>query len=233
MIDPVDSTQALSKGNHALIAETVGMRIVQGEFPPGSVLPSEATWASEFQVSRSVVREAIKMLMAKKLLLSRTKIGSRVEPKENWNLLDPEVLSWYMATPKKPDLLLSLQQFRAIIEPEAAALAAMHHSPEQLAAIRNACREMGEAPTMDIRTEADVRFHTAILKATNNEFMMPLASIVQHALKGLFASMSRSQDELLHAQKLHENVVKAIRLKKPDRARKAVRELLLHSDTLL
>jgi len=86
---------------------------------------------------------------------------------------------------------------------------------------------------MDIRTEADVRFHTAILKATNNEFMMPLASIVQHALKGLFASMSRGRDELLHAQKLHENVVKAIRLKKPDRARKAVRELLLHSDTLL
>jgi len=143
MNDPADMKTRQFTGNHALIAESIGMRIVQGEFPPGSVLPSEATWASEFQVSRSVVREAIKMLMAKKLLVSRTKIGSRVEPKENWNLLDPEVLSWYMATPKKPDLLLSLQQFRTIIEPEAAALAAIHHSADQLDAIRNACREMG------------------------------------------------------------------------------------------
>ena len=80
---------------HAALAEEIGQRIVRGDYPPGTLLPNEAKWSQIFDVSRSAVREAIKMLMAKGLLTSRPKVGSRVEPRERWNLLDRDVLAWY------------------------------------------------------------------------------------------------------------------------------------------
>ncbi|MER8594931.1 GntR family transcriptional regulator, partial [Mesorhizobium sp. M1182] len=80
---------------HASLANEIGLRIVRGDYPPGTILPNEAKWSETFDVSRSAVREAIKMLMAKSLLASRPKIGSWVEPKERWNLLDRDVLAWY------------------------------------------------------------------------------------------------------------------------------------------
>ena len=80
---------------HASLANEIGMRIVRGDYPPGTILPNEAKWSETFEVSRSAVREAIKMLMAKSLLSSRPKVGSWVEPRERWNLLDRDVLGWY------------------------------------------------------------------------------------------------------------------------------------------
>ena len=86
---------------HASLASEIGLRIVRGDYPPGTILPNESQWAETFGVSRSAVREAIKMLMAKSLLASRPKIGSWVEPKERWNLLDRDVLSWYATAPDR------------------------------------------------------------------------------------------------------------------------------------
>src|SRR5499426_1331917 len=82
---------------HASLASEIGQRIVRGDYPPGTILPNEQQWSQTFDVSRSAVREAIKMLMAKSLLSSRPKVGSWVEPRERWNLLDRDVLSWYSA----------------------------------------------------------------------------------------------------------------------------------------
>ncbi len=90
---------------HVSVAGEIGLRIVRGDYPPGTILPNEAKWSEIFDVSRSAVREAIKMLMAKGLLASRPKIGSWVEPKERWNLLDRDVLGWYAASPDRERLL--------------------------------------------------------------------------------------------------------------------------------
>ncbi len=218
---------------HAAVAAVLGSRIVRGEFPPGGIIPNETSWATDFKVSRSVVREAIKMLTAKNLLTSRPKIGSRVEPKENWNLLDHEVLAWYLAGPNRGTILRSLQQFRHIIEPEAAALAAVKRSSAQMEVISRACADMASAPNLARRSDADVRFHLAILKASGNELLVPLGVLIDSALNNLFVLTTREAGDLHHAQDLHYAIEKAIRQKKANAARIAVRRLLDNSDKLI
>ena len=218
---------------HTSVAEAIGKRIVQGEYPPGTILPNESQWAADFKVSRSAVREAIKMLMAKNLLVSRPKVGSRVEPREHWSLLDHDILTWYATAPNREKFLRSLQQFRYIVEPEAAALAAELHTPDQMEQISAACRDMASAPSLAQRTEADVRFHVAILRATNNELLFPLGVIIDQALNNLFVFISRQVRDLHHAQDLHEKIERNIRLRKPQAARLAVRNLLKNSDAII
>src|SRR5512147_179845 len=105
---------------HFAAAEQIGQRILRGDYAPGTVLPNEAEWCKRLHMSRSVVREAMKMLNAKGLVTSRPKVGTRVEPRERWNLFDREVLLWYAATSGREGMLVSLQQMRRIFEPEAA-----------------------------------------------------------------------------------------------------------------
>lgn len=218
---------------HSSVANEIGSRIVRGDYPPGTVLPNEAEWSAMFGVSRSVVREAIKMLSAKNLLASRPKVGSWVMPREQWNLLDREVLSWYAASPNRFEFLRIVQEFRHIIEPEAAALAAVRRSDEKMQAISQACREMGTAPTLVERTAADTRFHVAILRAAGNELLIPLGALIDSALEQLFVHVTREVNNLRHAQDLHEEIEKCIRLQRPDAARKAVRRLLANTDDVI
>jgi DNA-binding FadR family transcriptional regulator len=218
---------------HVQIAEDIGRRIVQGEFPEGSILPNEAQWGETFGVSRTAVREAIKMLMAKNLLSSRPKIGSRVEPRENWNLLDRDVLGWYADSPHRAHYLRSVQEFRYIIEPEAAALAAERRNDVQMAEISKACAEMGTAPTLALRSKADMRFHVAILRAAGNDLLMPLGVLISSALENLFVHVTREANDLRHAQAMHEDIERQIHLQDPEAARKAVRALLGNTDLFL
>jgi DNA-binding FadR family transcriptional regulator len=218
---------------HASLANEIGMRIVRGDYPPGTILPNEAKWSQTFEVSRSAVREAIKMLMAKSLLSSRPKVGSWVEPRERWNLLDRDVLSWYASAPDREVFLRTVQEFRHIIEPEATALAAERRTDEQMAEISAACREMGEATSLASRTEADTRFHLAILRASGNDLLVPLGVLIESALNNLFVYVTRETSDVRHAQKLHEAIERAVRLKRPDAARQAVRKLLANTDQVI
>jgi DNA-binding FadR family transcriptional regulator len=196
-------------------------------------LPNEAKWAETFDVSRSAVREAIKMLMAKSLLASRPKIGSWVEPKERWNLLDRDVLGWYAMSPDRVAFLRTVQEFRHIIEPEATAFAALRRTDEQMAEISENCFEMGRATSLIERTRADTRFHLAILRASGNDLLVPLGVLIESALEHLFAFTSREVGDLHNAQKLHENIEKNIRLQRPEAARAAVRKLLANTDKII
>jgi DNA-binding FadR family transcriptional regulator len=218
---------------HFSVAQEIGRRIVAGDYPPGSILPNEADWSEMFGTSRSVVREAIKMLMSKNLLVSRPKIGSRVEPRENWNHLDRDLLTWAAQSPRRDALMRSVQQLRHIIEPEAAALAAETRSETDMAQISSACREMGTASTLSQRTRADRMFHQAILNATRNELLMPLGATIDSSLDYLFTFVTREVNDLRYAQDLHEAIERAIRLQKPDAARKAVKALLRNTDLIL
>jgi DNA-binding FadR family transcriptional regulator len=218
---------------HASLAGEIGLRIVRGDYPPGSILPNEAKWAETFGVSRSAVREAIKMLMAKSLLASRPKIGSWVEPKERWNLLDRDVLAWYATSPDRESFLRTVQEFRHIIEPEATAFAALRRTPEEMEEISQACRDMAAATTLSERTQADTRFHLAILRASGNELLVPLGVLIESALDHLFVYVTREANSLQHAQTLHEAIEKAIRLQRPEAARRAVRKLLANTDAIV
>lgn len=227
------STRLGGSFGHLSVANEIGQRIVRGDYPPGAILPNEAEWSQMFGVGRSVVREAIKMLAAKNLLASRTKIGSWVEPRERWNLLDRDVLAWYAASPERRSFLKTVQEFRYIIEPEAAALAAVRRDAAQMEAITKACQEMGSAPTLSERTAADTRFHLAILRAAGNELLLPLGALIDSALEGLFAFVTREVKDLRHAQDLHEEIERCIRLQRPDAARRAVRTLLANTDDVI
>jgi DNA-binding FadR family transcriptional regulator len=225
--------RALGSLAHASIAQEIGQRIVRGDYPPGTILPNEAEWSAAFGVSRSVVREAIKMLTAKNLLSSRPRVGSRVEPREQWNLLDRDVIAWYASDPDHGSFLKTVQEFRYIIEPEAAALAAVRHDDAQMGAISRACSEMGTARTLSERTAADRRFHIGILRASGNELLLPLGVLIESALETLFTFVTREVNDLRHAQGLHEEIEKQIRLRRPDAARRAVRRLLANTDEVI
>jgi len=215
------------------LASEIGLRIVRGDYPPGTILPNEANWTEMFEVSRSAVREAIKMLMAKGLLNSRPKIGSRVQPRDNWNLLDRDVLSWYAASPDREFFLRTVQEFRHIIEPEATALAAARRTDEQMTEISQALHDMEHAASLEQRTQADTRFHMAILRASGNELLVPLGVLIESALNHLFVHVTREGDSLQKAQKLHENIEKSIRQQRPNTARSAVRKLLANTDEII
>jgi DNA-binding FadR family transcriptional regulator len=228
------ATRIAGTSVHASLASEIGRRIVRGEYQPGEILPNEAKWATTFDVSRSAVREAIKMLMAKGLLASRPKVGSWVEPKDRWNLLDRDVLAWYSSAPDVEDFLRTVQEFRYIIEPEATAFAAERRSEEQMQEISQACREMGEATNLTERTGADTRFHLAILRASGNELLVPLGALIESALHHLFVHITtREATSLRTAQQLHDNIEKCIRLKRPEAARAAVRKLLANTDSVI
>ena len=226
-------SRPLGTSVHAALANEIGLRIVRGDYPPGTILPNEAKWSETFSVSRSAVREAIKMLMAKSLLTSRPKVGSWVQPRERWNLLDRDVLGWYAMSPDKEKFLKIVQEFRYIIEPEATALAAMRRSDEQMVEISTACREMGTATSLPERTRADTRFHLAILVASGNDLLVPLGVLIESALNNLFVYTTRANHDLKHVQKLHENIERNVRLKRPDAARAAVRKLLANTDDVI
>ncbi|KAB0268530.1 FadR/GntR family transcriptional regulator [Microvirga brassicacearum] len=218
---------------HVWLASEIGLRIVRGDYPPGTILPNEAKWSETFDVSRSAVREAIKMLMAKSLLASRPKVGSWVEPKERWNLLDRDVLSWYAALPDGESFLRTVQEFRHIIEPEAAAFAAERHTEAQMVEISQACLEMGQSTSLQERTLADTRFHLAILRASGNDLLVPLGVLIESALHHLLMFVTREIQDQPRAQTLHEAIEKSIRLRRPNTARNAVRKLLANTDEVI
>jgi len=171
---------------HHSLAQDIGARILRGEYAPGSLLPNEAEWCDVYGVSRTAVREAIKMLAAKGLIVSRPKIGSRVRPREVWNLLDRDVLAWYWAASDQHHFLSNVQQMREMLEPEVTALAALNHTPPQLAAIEAAYVGMVDSTNVADWNTHDVKFHLAILGAAGNELLVPLGFMIESALSNMF-----------------------------------------------
>jgi DNA-binding FadR family transcriptional regulator len=218
---------------HAELAAGIGTRILDGTFPPGTLLPNEAEWGRIFHASRTAVREAIKTLNGKGLLVSRPKVGSRVEPRERWNLLDRDVLAWHCAAMDKTAFLISLQEVRRILEPGAAALAAQRRAPDQLAELQAALEGMRSAPDAEAMVAPDVRFHLALLACANNVLLAPFGIIIEQSLANLFRYTSRHNAKPEQVIPMHEDVVKAIAAQKPDAARKAMSHLLDDTDRII
>jgi len=208
----------LSQGAVREIVSRIGSEIASGRLAQGSILPKESDLAARYGVGRSTLREAVKVLAAKGLLEARPRIGTRVRTKDQWNLLDPDILAWRCATGVDADFLRHLTELREIIEPSAAALAATSRSTEQLESIAQALRSMETASTIAQWVQADLEFHTAVLKATNNPLLMPLAAIIGSALESLLGVTARTSDNFKQALPDHQKVFDAIRLQEPQNA---------------
>ena len=216
-------------GVHGRIVHTIGRRIVTGEIRPGEQLPT----AARVRASRGVVREAVKVLAAKGLVISRPKTGTRVRPPESWNLLDPDVLAWRQEGLSPGVFLGKLTEVRLIIEPGAAELAARHAGPDQVRSLQLALRDMRDAldrspPDYEAYNEADVRFHTAIVQACDNDVLERMGAIVNTALLVAFHAAIRVPGLARASLPRHQAILDAIRLHQPHRAR-AVMSLLVQN----
>ncbi len=195
---------------HGKVVNEMGKRVVGGGYAAGALLPNEDLLCQELQVSRTALREAIKVLAAKGLLEPRPRIGTRVRARDQWNLLDPDILAWRCATGADAEFLRHLMELREIIEPAAAALAASSRSAEQLALIASALQAMRTAKAIGQWVQADLDFHTAILRATNNPLLMPLAAIIGSALESLLGVTARSAGDFKRGLPDHQKVFEAI-----------------------
>ena len=205
----------------------IGFLIVQGKLSPGSVLPNEASLGEQFGVSRTALREAIKVLASKGLVEVRRKTGTRVNARTQWNMLDPEVLSWMFSGEGAPPELGDLMEVRMLIEPAAARIAAGRATPKDLDEIREYLEGM-EASTGDVRSsvESDLGFHMAILKATHNAFMRPFGALIQAALRGSFGLTSSNPELYRLTLPLHRKVMEAIQAQNAKKAEAAMERLL-------
>ena len=219
--------------SHTQLAESIGKLILKGTYPPGTILPNEAEWGKIYGASRTRVREAVKTLTAKGLVVSRTKIGSRVQPAEKWNMLDRDVLAWHIATQKPQDYLKSVQQVRKMLEPEIAALAATCRTEAQLSAIREAFEGMRRAGASKASIEPDIQFHLNLLAAANNFLLTPFGVMIEAALRNMFAFTTKHNDRPDYFLPRHEAILKAVERGSPVAARKATLALLDDTDHTL
>ena len=218
---------------HARLARAIGESILGGTYAPGTLLPNEAEWGRMFGASRTAVREAIKTLNGKGLLVSRPKIGSRVEPRRRWNLLDRDVLAWHCAAMDRRAFLESTQEVRKLLEPGIARLAARKHTPEQLEQLRQALEDMRSAGSAGEMVEPDVRFHAALLACTNNDLLAPFGIIIEQTLGTLFDYTTRNNPKPDFVIPMHEDVMKAVAAGNAAGAEAAMMRLLGDTDAIV
>lgn len=169
---------------HGTVAHAIGVAIVGGLRKPGEVFGGEIEASEALGISRTAYREAIRILSAKGLVESRPKAGTRVTPRQRWNLLDPDVLAWMFEGEPEPQFIHDLFELRAVVEPPAAAFAAARRTDADIAEMDAALADMARLGLADADGQAaDQRFHRAILTAARNEPLAALASTVGAAVR--------------------------------------------------
>jgi DNA-binding FadR family transcriptional regulator len=221
--------RAATRSLHAQVIEDIGESIVSGALQPGDALPGEAQLATQMAVSRTVLREALKVLAAKGLIETRQKTGMRVRDPRHWNHLDADVLGWRCAAMPTDDFVDKLVEMRAIIEPAAVAAAARRREPAQLEAIGEALEAMEESTTLDEWAVADLHFHEAVLAATNNELLSSLFGVIEAALGTFFVMSARTAKNFKYALPHHRAVYEAIRRRRPNEAAAAMQAMIADS----
>lgn len=196
---------------HGRVLNEIGQSIVRGELAPGDQLPNADDWSAAHGVSRTVLREAIKVLAGKGIVESRPRIGTRVRPRKDWNFLDPDVLVWRYGSRTTAEEARSLFELRRAIEPAAGALAAERATEKQIADLRRLLVEMERAGDDGERFAVpDLAFHQAILRMSGNELIGSLAALIETALVISFRLSDDNPQGQRHSLPLHRQVVENI-----------------------
>lgn len=217
------------RGIHGFVVANLGGRIIRGEIAPGDIL-DPLKLEHELGVSRTVVREALRVLTAKGMVDARPKRGTYVLPRESWSLLDEDVLQWQMESRADDTFLANLAEVRAMVEPAGARLAAERRTDEDLDALREACDAMARPDaTAEEVVDADLAFHRRLLFAAHNELLQRMEMIIEAGL--------RARDLLVHSHGTwadsvseHRAVLDAVEAQDVDAAERAVRALLEQAD---
>jgi DNA-binding FadR family transcriptional regulator len=212
---------------HGSIARDIGVAIVSGRYRPGHVLDGEVEASSRRQVSRTAYREAVRILAAKGLVHSKPRVGTRVSPQAQWQLLDPDVLAWAFSGEPASEVLHALFELRSIVEPAAAALAAARRTQKHLDVMRHALDNMARLTLhVEAGRVADQEFHAALLAATANPFVVSLTNGVTAAVNALTEFKQRIAPLKRDPVPDHLRVYDAIAAKNAEAARDAMRELI-------
>jgi DNA-binding FadR family transcriptional regulator len=215
------------RGLHGHVLDTLGPSITAGEYPPGSVLRTDEL-AQRFEVSRSVMREAVRVLESMHLVESRRRVGVTVRPKDEWNVYDPQVIRWRLAGADRPQQLRSLTVLRSAIEPVAAGLAARHATSEQCAALTDCALGMiatSRGHQLEGYLLHDVAFHRIILTASGNEMFARLGDVVAEVLSGRTHHDVMFEDPDPAAVTLHVRLAEAVRARDAKAAEDLTREI--------
>ena len=214
-----------SSANHPKVRWTVIEhflhQILSGSLKTGGALPHVNDICESLEVSRTAVREAIGFLSAKGLLESKAGTGTMVRPLADWSLLDPEVISWLRESRMSVELLEHMLEVRLIVEPDAAALAAIRATTEQIRSIEDALEEMerGETKRDPSSTQGDIDFHTRILDASGNIILSRMRDLIGMAIelsiRLTFAQVANVKESLTQ----HREILNAIRMRNPELAR--------------
>ncbi|MEU7577503.1 FadR/GntR family transcriptional regulator [Streptomyces sp. NPDC041068] len=220
---------AQARGLHSRVLESLGPAITAGEYPAGSVLRTDEL-AQRFEVSRSVMREAVRVLESMHLVASRRRVGVTVLPIEEWNVYDPQVIRWRLAGADRPRQLRSLTVLRSAVEPVAAGLAARHATAAQCAELTECALGMvahSRGHQLEDYLKYDVAFHRVVLNASGNEMFARLGDVVAEVLTGRTAHQVMFEDPDPPAVTLHVKVAEAVREGDAVRAEALTREIAL------
>jgi GntR family galactonate operon transcriptional repressor len=214
------------------LVDDLGGEIVRGALQPGDALPNEGALLSRYGVSRTVLREALQVLTAKGLLEARQRRGTTVQPRAAWSQLDPALLRWHGRLPANDPSLQQLMEVRRIVEPPAAALAAERAVSEDRRRIAAAYAGM-EAAIDDVEAfiHADLEFHTAILEASQNLFLLPIAHAIRTTLLASLRLTNRQVEENRSISlPLHAAILEAMLAADPERAAASMRTHLADTE---
>jgi len=215
-------------GQHASVLAALGGRIASGALAAGQVLTLDGVCA-EHRVSRSVAREAIRVLESMGLVASRRRVGITIQPRERWNVFDPRVIRWRLDLGDRAEQLLSLSELRRGVEPVAAALAAERADGEQCRVLAAAVSDMvvhGRSGDLEAYLRADTLFHRTLLEASGNEMLRALHDVVAEVLSGRTHHGMMPARPNPDAIALHDEVARAVRLGDGPAAERAMRAII-------
>lgn len=209
------------------VARELGRRIVSGAYRSGALIEDEGALATRYNVSRTVIREAVKILSTKGLLDVRRGIGTRVESRSAWKLLDEDVLAWHQSAAPRADTLKQLMEMRQALEPNAARWAAERAEADDLAEISGAVDRMERSyGVTEAFVLADAGFHRAVLKAAHNEFLSALEGIIYAALLTSIRLTNADPEDNKSSTAFHRVVSDAIAARDQEAAADGMQRLL-------
>jgi len=210
---------ALVRNVHGQALDRLGAAIVGGRYPAGSAVPPEPLLGEELGVSRTVVRETVKSLVAKGLLVTGPKLGTRVLPQENWNWFDADVVAWRSRAGLSSEFLRDLQELRRILEPAGVRLAAERASAADIAELEAAYAGMKQAVEQGgDYVSHDLRFHQGLLRAGHNLMVQQMSKALGALLRTSFEISTARPDGPATSLPLHRAVLDAVIARNPAQA---------------
>ena len=215
------------KNVHGTTLDLLGEAIVAGRYAVGAAMPPEPLLCEELGVSRTVVRESVKSLVAKGLVLTGPKVGTRVQPDSQWNWFDPDVIAWQAKIGFSPEFMRDLQELRRVVEPAAVKLAAERATHTDIAEIEDAFAGMKRAVEHggDYIT-FDLRFHQGLMRASGNRLLAQMSKALGALLRTSFEISTGRKDGPASSLQMHRDVLDAVVARAPARAERAILKLI-------